>query len=49
MKPNPRKKPQTKAEKRLEDRLKGYSDTINAPHNRGKDMKGIHRPGSMKK
>ena len=38
---------QLKAHARLDARRADYTKTINDPANRGKDMSGYHRPGSM--
>jgi hypothetical protein len=38
---------QTKAAIRLDSRRADYTKTLNDPANRGKDMSGYNRPGSM--
>lgn len=40
-------RPNRKALKCLDRRLSSYSSTLNDPANRGKDMIGYRRPGSM--
>ena len=37
----------TKAARMLDIRRADYTRTLNDPANRGKDMSGYHRPGSM--
>lgn len=44
---NPRHAQTTKAEALLNSRRAGYTATLNDPMNRGKDLSGYHRPGSM--
>lgn len=44
---NPRRAGATKGEALLNARRAGYTATLNDPMNRGKNMSGYHRPGSM--
>lgn len=38
-----------KAQKRLAARINGWTETLNRPENRTKDMSGYHKPGSNNK
>lgn len=38
-----------KAKTKLAIRLKDWAETMNRPENRGKDMSGYHKPGSMQR
>ena len=44
---NPRRAGVTKGEALLNSRRAGYTSTLNDPMNRGKDLSGYHRPGSV--